>query len=139
MTRWLRHPGVALLVDAVLVLVFAAAGRASHVQSSPVLASLTTAWPFLVGTAVGWAVVRLAGRRWPLEPGPGVTVWFATVLVGMLLRRLSGQGTAVAFVLVAAATLAVLLVGWRAVAGWLMRRYAAHPAPRARAGERGAS
>lgn len=111
-----RRPALAFAIDVVLVLVFAAIGRASHAESSPVLGALTTAWPFLVGTLFGWGVVRLRRKRWPLEVGPGITVWFATVLFGMLLRLASGQGTALPFVAVAALTLAVLLVGWRAVA-----------------------
>jgi len=34
----------------------------------------------------------------------------------MLLRAVTGQGTALAFVLVASVVLAVLLLGWRALA-----------------------
>lgn len=113
----LRRPAVAFTVDVVLVLVFAAIGRASHAETSPVLGAATTAWPFLVGTLVGWSVVRLRRKDWPIDVGPGITVWFLTVLFGMLLRLATQQGTALAFVLVAAVTLAVLLIGWRALAG----------------------
>ncbi len=112
----LRRPLAAFALDVVLVVVFAAIGRASHAETNPVLGALTTAWPFLVGTVVGWTVVRLLRKGWPLEVGPGITVWFATVLFGMLLRLATGQGTALPFVAVAAATLADLLDGWRAVA-----------------------
>ena len=65
-------------------------GRASHDESGPVLGALVTAWPFLVGTAVGWLVVRVVRGVWPIDVAPGVTVWFATVLVGMLLRHAIG-------------------------------------------------
>lgn len=112
----LRRPLAAFALDVVLVVAFAAIGRASHAEANPVLGALITAWPFLVGTVVGWTVVRVLRKGWPLEVGPGITVWFATVLFGMLLRLATGQGTALPFVAVAAATLAVLLVGWRAVA-----------------------
>ena len=91
---WWRRPAVALVLDVLLVLVFAAVGRASHDESGPVLGALVTAWPFLVGTAVGWLVVRVVRRVWPIDVAPGVTVWFATVLVGMLLRHAVGSGTA---------------------------------------------
>lgn len=128
--RVLARPAVALALDLVLVVVFAAIGRASHDETRPVLGALLTAWPFLVGTAVGWLVVRLMRGRWPLEPGPGVTVWFATLVLGMVLRRLTGEGTAWPFVVVAAVTLAVLLLGWRALAHWRRRGYAAQRAPR---------
>lgn len=43
-------------------------------------------------------------------------VWLSTLVVGMLLRVVSGQGTAFSFVLVAGTVLAVFLLGWRAVA-----------------------
>lgn len=117
-----RLPAVAFLVDVVLVVVFAAIGRASHARADPLTDALVTAWPFLVGTVVGWAVVRLLRKGWPLEVGPGITVWFATVVFGMLLRLATGQGAALPFVAVAAATLGVLLVGWRALAALGSRR-----------------
>jgi len=121
----LRRPPVALALDLLLVVVFAAIGRASHDEANPVVGVLVTAWPFLVGTVVGWAVVRMLRKAWPLEVGPGITVWFATVLIGMVLRQSTGQGTAVSFVLVAALVLALFLVGWRALVALLERR--AHP------------
>jgi len=119
---WWRRPLVALLLDAVLVLVFAGVGRASHDESSPVVGVLATAWPFLVGTGLGWLVVRLVRHEWPLDVAPGVTVWFATVLVGMLLRHAVGSGTAVSFVVVASVVLALFLLGWRAVGACAVRR-----------------
>jgi hypothetical protein len=118
----LRRPPVALAVDVLLVVVFAGVGRASHDEANPVVGALATAWPFLVGTAVGWAIVRVLRKSWPLEVGPGITVWFATVLIGMVLRQSTGQGTAVSFVLVAALVLAILLLGWRALVALLERR-----------------
>ena len=93
----LRRPLVALLLDVVFVVVFA---------------------------AVGWVVVRALRRAWPLEVSPGVTVWFATVLVGLVLRRATGQGTAASFVLVAAVVLALFLLGWWALAALARRRAA---------------
>ena len=67
----------------------------------------------------------MAARAWrhPLAPWPtGVIVWAATLVVGMLLRLASDQGVQVAFVIVAALTLAILLVGWRGVAALIARR-----------------
>jgi hypothetical protein len=119
-----RRPWVAFGLDAVLVVVFAAVGRASHEEANPVVGALVTAWPFLVGTIVGWAVVRVLRKAWPLGVGPGITVWFATVVIGMVLRRATGQGTAATFVVVAAVVLAALLVGWRALAALLDREAA---------------
>lgn len=118
----LRRPPVAFVLDVLLVVVFAAVGRASHAETSPVLGAVQTAWPFLVGTVVGWAVVRVLRKDWPVDVGPGITVWFATLVFGMVLRRLTGAGTAPSFVAVAAVILAVLLVGWRAAAAYAARR-----------------
>ncbi|MEO7752616.1 MAG: DUF3054 domain-containing protein [Terracoccus sp.] len=118
----LRRPAVALLLDVVLVIVFAAIGRASHDETNPLVGALLTAWPFLVGVGLGWLVVRVLRREWPVAVAPGVTVWFAAVVVGMVLRRGTGQGTAVSFVIVASVVLAVFLIGWRAVSAYAARR-----------------
>ena len=123
----LRRPLVAFLLDVLLVIVFAAAGRASHDEANPVLGALLTAWPFLVGTVIGWVVVRLLRKSWPLEVGPGITVWFSTVLIGMALRQATGLGTAATFVLVAAAVLALFLIGWRALVTLVLRRTRTSP------------
>ena len=39
-----------------------------------------------------------------------------TVVLGMVLRRVAAEGTALSFVVVATAVLTVLLLGWRLVA-----------------------
>jgi hypothetical protein len=49
-------------------------------------------------------------------------VWAVTLVVGMLLRALSGQGVAAAFIVVAGITLLLFLVGWRGIAALLARR-----------------
>lgn len=109
-----RSVVLAFALDAGLVVVFAALGRASH--DSAVLAGLWgTAWPFLVGLVAGW-LVTLGWRRPAAPVRTGLGVWIVTVVGGMLLRAASGQGTAVAFIIVATLTLLVLLVGWRVVA-----------------------
>lgn len=104
----------AFALDAALVAVFAAIGRASHGED--VVAGLwMTAWPFLLGLVAGWLITL--GWRAPLAPlRTGLCICAVTVTGGMLLRTASGQGTAVAFIVVAAATLLVFLVGWRIIA-----------------------
>jgi Protein of unknown function (DUF3054) len=114
--------GFGFASDAALVLGFAAVGRASPQEGNAVVGALATAWPFLVGTIVGWALVRALSHRWPLDVGPGLSVAVVTVVVGMLLRTMAGPGTAPAFVAVATVALAVLLVGWRAAVAWLTAR-----------------
>ena len=122
---------LALIGDAALVVAFAATGRASH--DSDVLAGLwQTSWPFLAALALGWVVAR--GWQAPTAPlRTGAIVWVATVVGGMLLRAVSGQGTALPFVIVAMLTLFAALVGWRAVAAAItaVRRRRADVAPRA--------
>ena len=110
-----RNPVVAFVIDAVLVVAFAAIGRSSHGESLTLAGVLATASPFLVGTAIGWLVVRTRRGTWPLEVGPGITVWFSTLLFGMLLRVVVLRTFAWPFLAVAAAVLAVLLIGWRAL------------------------
>lgn len=120
----LRVSAAAFVFDIVVVVAFAALGRATHdgdVLGAGGLGLAETSWPFLVALAVGW-IVSLATPR-PLAPlRTGVPVWIVTVVGGMLLRAVSGQGTAFAFVTVATVTLAVLLIGWRAIAALVQRR-----------------
>lgn len=78
----------------------------------------------MAALAVGWGV-SLGWRRPLAVLRTGVPVWAVTVAGGMLLRMLVGQGTAPAFIIVAAVTLAVLLVGWRALWAVLTHRRAA--------------
>ncbi|WP_343709262.1 DUF3054 domain-containing protein [Mycobacterium sp.] len=114
MNRRRRAP-VWLGIDVACVLVFCAVGRRSHDEGLNVAGVATTAWPFLSGTAVGW----LASQAWrrPAAVYPtGVVVWLCTVAVGMLLRKVSGAGVAGGFVVVASTVLALLLLGWRAIA-----------------------
>jgi cell division protein FtsW (lipid II flippase) len=114
-----RAVAFALGLDILLVIAFAAVGRASH--DSDVWTGLgQTAWPFLAGIAAGWLVTR--AWRAPAAPvRTGLGVWAVTVAGGMLLRAASGQGTAFAFIVVAAVTLLIALVGWRVIAAVVRR------------------
>lgn len=118
-----RSALLALLADVVLVVVFTAIGRATHdgdVLGEGGSGLLVTAWPFVTGLMAGWAVSR--GWRRPLAPlRTGLVVWGLTLVGGVLLRAVSGQGVAVAFVIVAAVTLLVFLVGWRVIVGLIAR------------------
>lgn len=115
--RWLGP----IIVDVLLVVLFCVIGRRSHEEA--ILAGLLhTAWPFATGLAVGWVAAYLLYRRRPetepfngmrLRPA-GLVIWSSTLVVGMALRVVSGQGTAVSFIIVAASVLALFLLGWRA-------------------------
>ncbi|OBJ50640.1 DUF3054 domain-containing protein [Mycobacterium sp. 1423905.2] len=110
-----------LMTDVVAVMVFCAAGRRSHDEGLNVSGVVSTAWPFLTGTAVGWLAAR--GWRRPTAVAPtGVIVWVCTVVVGMVLRRLTSAGVAASFIVVASSVTALLLLGWRAALGLARRR-----------------
>ncbi len=110
-------PPVAGVLDAVLVLVFAAVGRSSHAEGPTPGGVAHTAWPFLAGAAVGWVVALLVFGSRSTALAFGAVVVAGAVLGGMLLRVLvTGDGTAVSFIVVATAVLAAFLLGWRLVA-----------------------
>ena len=113
-TKVTTRTAAAVAADVVCVLVFCTIGRRSHAEGVTLTGVAETAWPFLTGTAVGWLVSRGWRRPTALTP-TGVIVWIATVAVGMLLRKMSGQGVAISFVVVASAVTAALLLGWRAI------------------------
>jgi hypothetical protein len=113
--RGLVRFSLAVLADVVAVLAFVVIGRANHHAGESIAGIASTAWPFLAGLAAG----HLATRSWrhpaALVPA-GAGIWLATVAVGQALRVIAGQGTEFAFVLVSAAFLGLLLLGWRVVA-----------------------
>ncbi len=114
----------AAALDAGAILVFAAVGRANHdegVLGENGVGLLTTAWPFLVGAALGWVIAK--GWTKPCAWRPtGVIVWASALVGGMLLRLASGQGVQVSFVIVAGLVLAAFLMGWRVISGLLAKR-----------------
>jgi hypothetical protein len=134
------RPGLATaipqVIDTCCVLAFVVIGRASHAQGETLGGIASTAWPFLAGLAIGWLGAgwagssRLADKRLPgrrrlpgkqrLPGRQGVIVWLATVAVGMILRVVAGQGTAVAFVAVALAFLGLFLLGWRLLVRYIL-------------------
>ena len=108
----------AMALDAVLVVIFAVLGaRTHHDGALGVTAVADVAWPFLVGLALAHVVLSNPGTL-----RSGLIVWVSTVLVGMVLRQLTGDGTAVAFVVVATVFNLATLVGWRAIAALRARR-----------------
>jgi FtsH-binding integral membrane protein len=116
----IRWPA-AVALDVGCVLVFVAIGRASHHHGESAGGLASTAWPFLAGLAAGLLATRAWRRPAALVPA-GLGAWLGAVAVGMLLRVLAGQGTAVAFIVVALAFLGLFLLGWRALAAAGARR-----------------
>ena len=113
---WLAY----LFADVLCVLVFCAVGRRSHDEGLSITGVVTTAWPFLTGTAIGWLAARAWQRPTAVVP-TGVVIWLCTVVIGMVLRKASSAGVAASFVVVAASVTAVLLLGWRAAVGLTLR------------------
>lgn len=106
---------LAVVLDLIAVVLFAAAGRSSHNRDVSLLGFWITLWPFLTGTIIGW----LLSRNWraPLNIWPnGVIIWLSTVVFGMALRWLTGGGIALTFILVATAATGLFFIGWRFVA-----------------------
>jgi hypothetical protein len=117
----MRSARLAAVLDVCCVLVFVVIGRASHAKGETIGGIASTAWPFLVGLAVGWLAVRAWRRPASLLPA-GVGAWLGTVVVGMILRVVSGQGTAFAFICVALAFLGLFQLGWRLAVRWVPTR-----------------
>ena len=101
------------LIDAALVVGFAALGRRSHEEGTALTGVLEVAAPFLIALAVGWLLAR--AWRAPVSARTGVAVWASAVVGGLALRSLVfDRGVAPSFIVVAALTLGALLCGWRA-------------------------
>ncbi|WP_181312572.1 DUF3054 domain-containing protein [Nocardioides campestrisoli] len=112
-------PALPILLDFVAVLIFAALGRRSHEGDDGLLAVVDIAWPFLVGALVGHLLLRAVPALRRLSPArlpAGLVVWPSTVVLGMVLRQLTGDGTAWSFVAVATGVLGVAMLAWRQIA-----------------------
>ncbi|TCN50132.1 DUF3054 family protein [Rhodococcus sp. SMB37] len=121
----MRKYAPALVIDVILVIVFAALGRSSHDEGLDLVGLAGTAWPFLGGLTIGWFLTAWLYRdkfdAYAAVP-TGLVLWVSTLVGGMLLRTLTGQGTATAFVIVATLFLGAVLIGWRVIARVVTRR-----------------
>jgi len=105
----------AAALDVAAVVAFVLVGRRSHAEGVTVAGVAGTAWPFLVGLALGWVGAR--GWRAPAAWRTGVVAWAAAVGVGLALRAAATGGPPpVSFAVVTAVVLGGLLAGWRALA-----------------------
>lgn len=114
------HLPIALIVDLILVILFTIVGHYTHSHNFDPQGLMTTAWPFVAGLAVAWLLAAVWDR--PIAPlGTGTGVWAITVLVGLLLRGITGAGgdpgeVPVTFMIVATTLNLITLVGWRLIA-----------------------
>ncbi len=119
---------LALAADVVAVVVFAAAGRASHASAGDLLGLLGTAAPFLVGLAVAWATPWVRSRPTGLKAG--AVALAGTAVLGLALRAAFTGRLPLGFAIVTIVSLAVLLLGWRGLAA-VVSRVAARRSDRA--------
>lgn len=121
------RPATAAALDICSVLLFVIIGLASHAKGETPAGIASTAWPFLAGLGIGWLACRAWRRPAGLVPA-GAGAWLCAVAFGMVLRVVSGQGTAVPFIIVALAFLGLFLLGWR-LAWLLLARHRGHVSP----------
>ena len=104
----------AYAIDFICVLIFVAIGRHTHKDGTSLGGMISTMWPFTAGLFAGWLALGLTHRAVTTKSSGLILVLF-TVTLGMILRVISGQGTALAFVIVATLFLSFSLIGWRTV------------------------
>jgi len=121
------------LADVAVIVVFVLVGRASHAEGETLGGVLGVMAPFLLALTAAW----VAGGVWRRPRGlrTGLTVWAATWLGGMALRRVVfTRSTALAFVIVGGVFLGLGLLGWRWVTSLVTARRARPAAVAARPG-----
>jgi len=111
----------AFLIDFLAILIFVLIGRDAHKHSFTIGGIASTLWPFAAGLLLSWLYLRLrhldaTSRR------SGAIIVLATVTIGMILRVVSGQGTALTFIIVALIFLSLMLIGWRELISIISRR-----------------
>jgi hypothetical protein len=119
-----RIPALAIVADVVAVVVFAAIGRMSHAEPDDLLGLLATAAPFLIGVVAMWATPLV--RAQPVGARAALTVWAGTVVIGLLLRAGFTWSLPPSFAAVTAVSLAVLMLGWRALSAAVSVRARQH-------------
>lgn len=108
-----RIPALAFAADVIAVVVFAAVGRISHAEAESLSGLLATAAPFLIGLIASWATPVV--RAHPVGIRAGAVVLAGTAVLGLLLRAAFTWRFPLTFVAVTIISLAVLLLGWRAL------------------------
>ena len=110
-------------LDFAVVLIFVTIGRAHHNDGETTRGIISTTWPFAVGLVLAWLfLVKTKRGGWTFKAG--VLVASMTTTIGMILRVISGQGTAAAFIVVAFSFLLLGMLGWRFVAKVVVKRRA---------------
>jgi hypothetical protein len=116
-----RIAALAFAADVTAVVVFAAVGRSTHGESGDLFALLGTAAPFLVGLGAAWATPTV--RANPTGLRAGLVALAGSAVLGLALR--AGFAAALpplTFVLISVVSLAVLMLGWRALSSAVAHR-----------------
>lgn len=120
-----RAPGMALCFDVLAVLLFALLARIAHNTPEMPLSFtgwLDTAWPFLIGVAIVWALLWIGvvrprsghSGRSGFEFSTGALVWIVNVIVGLGIWGVRhGEVPHWSFMIVATVMSGLLLFGWR--------------------------
>lgn len=116
----------AFALDVLAILAFSTFARLAH-QSADMPFGLSgiveTAWPFLIGVLVAWALFLLRRDLRPTSLTGGLITWSCAVFAGLgtwAVRH--GELPHWSFMIVATVMSGLLLMGWRAVAGVAYRR-----------------
>jgi hypothetical protein len=113
-----RRAALAVALDLLVLIGFAALGRRSHGEGGAVTETLAVAWPFVAA----WVAVAGASRALVrIAPQQAAISWLAAWPLALILRALSGRGDAPAFAVVALVVPLVALTGWRAAARLVLR------------------
>ncbi len=88
------------IYDFVVIIIFVVIGRHAHRHGETIAGIASTTWPFLLGY-IGAALTVSRARVNLISMIGGSIITVVTVVLGMILRLLSGQGTAPAFIVVA--------------------------------------
>ncbi len=109
-----------VLFDLLVVVFFVVVGTRNHDDNTGLAASIGVMLPFLIGTLIAWAPLKLEPDA--ISNRMATRVWIATIVVGVLLRRFAwDRSTAGTFVVVATAFLFACFFGWRAIARKLQK------------------
>jgi Protein of unknown function (DUF3054) len=113
-----RRAALAIVLDLVVLIGFAAVGRRSHGEGGALADTLAVAWPFVVA----WLAVAGASHALvQIAPLPAALSWLAAWPLALILRALSGRGDAPSFAVVALVVPLVALTGWRVAARLALR------------------
>ena len=117
------HTPLACLIDLILITLFSLVGHYTHSKNFIPAEIWDTAWPFIAALAVSWILNAIwADPILPLRTGVGV--WGTTILIALVIRSLTGESNAPAFIVISSVLNFITLVGWRMIVRLMLGRRA---------------